>query len=230
MTIVVGRTPQHTATVVGMRQLTPRMRRVSLGGIALDARPGQDVELILSEGGRRLKRRYTVRNLRRDGFDIDAVLHGDPAGVEPGGPGARWAASVAIGDEVLLQGPRGRLVLADADWHLFVGDESALPAIAELAARVDQAIAVVEIADEPERQPLAARTVWVERAGRPAGTPDLLRAALGELSVPPGSGHGYLLGESRAMISLRPDLGGLGLEGERLYVKGYWNVGRSRAR
>ena len=218
---MVGRTPQHSATVVATEQLTPRMRRISLGGVSLDPRPGQDVELILTENGRRLKRRYTIRNHRRDGFDIDAVLHGD-------GPGARWAAAAGPGQRVEFTGPRGRLELSDAQWHLFVGDESALPAFAELCPRVAGAIAVVEVADPDEEQALAADVRWIHRRDHPPGTPDLLRAALAGFRPPPGRGHGYLLGESRAMIALRPDVAGCGLAGERVYVKGYWNVGRHR--
>jgi NADPH-dependent ferric siderophore reductase len=195
------------------------MRRVSLTGVSLTASPAQDVELILTEPtGRRLKRRYTIRNLRPDGFDVDAVLHGDA-------PGARWARTAEPGSEVTFAGPRGRLEPAAADWHLFVGDESALPAFAELAATLPSVRALVEVADAAEQQPLAADTAWLHRDGRPAGTADLLRQELERFRPPAGRGAGYLLGETRAMIALRPLVESLCAT---VYVKGYWNVGRQR--
>ena len=58
------------------------------------------------------------------------------------------------------------------------------------------------------------------------GRPDLLSTGLAGLPPRPGIGHGYLLGESRAMVALRPRLRGLGLEDSAMYLKGYWNLGR----
>src|SRR5262249_1137487 len=150
-------------------------------------------------------------------------------------PGARWAANAQPGDAVSLVGPRGRLELTDADWHLFVGDESALPAIAELVEalpREQTAIAVLEVGDATDELPLCRpqggelQTHWVHRKGVEPGRPDLLSAGLVNLSPRPGIGHGYLLGESRAMVALRPRLREHGLEDPAMYLKGYWNLGR----
>ncbi len=225
----IRRTPQHAATVVAVRELAPRMRRLTLQVPTLDEpRPAQDVELILGDGsGRRAKRRYTVRHYRGSDreIDIDALLHGHD------GPGARWAASAAPGDRVEFFGPRGRLELTDASWHLFVGDEAALPAIAALAARVaEPAYALIEVGDPadelPAELPPHARVRWLHRGDTPPGAPHLLAAAIDAFAPPPGDGHGYLLGESRAVAALRPRLADLGISGERLYAKGYWNLPR----
>src|SRR3712207_7785498 len=55
---------------------------------------------------------------------VDFVVHGD-AGIA--GP---WATQVQPGDLVRFMGPGGGYAPdPDADWHLLVGDESALPAI-----------------------------------------------------------------------------------------------------
>jgi len=54
---------------------------------------------------------------------LDIVLHGD-------GPGERWVRSARPGDKIEGIGPRGKITTsAAADWHLFIGDESALPAM-----------------------------------------------------------------------------------------------------
>ena len=232
----IRRTPQHSATVIAVCDLTPRMRRLTVSAPTLrglDPRPAQDVELLLTDDtGRRVKRRYTIRHARSGvgEFDLDALLHGTALS-----PGARWAANAQPGDPIAFVGPRGRLELTGADWHLFVGDESALPAIAELVEALppeQTAIAMLEVGDASDELPLRRphggelETHWIRRDGAQPGRPNLLSSGLAGLSPRPGSGHGYLLGESRAMVALRPRLRGLGLEDSAMYLKGYWNLGR----
>jgi NADPH-dependent ferric siderophore reductase len=223
----VRRSPTHTARVVAVRDLTARMRRVTLRGetlVGLQTRPAQDVELYLREpSGRRVKRRYTIRTARPEAgeLDLDVLLHGH-------GPGSSWGAAAAAGDTVQFQGPRGKLQLTSAGWHLLVGDESALPAISAVCeALTEPTIAVVEVGGTADELPIAgARTHWVHRGSAPAGQPDLLTAAVDALPLPPGAGHGYLMGETRAMVALRGLLERRGLAHEAIFVKGYWNLGR----
>jgi NADPH-dependent ferric siderophore reductase len=231
-TPVIRRTPLHAATITAVRELTPRMRRLTLRAPTVESpRPAQDVEVVLGdEIGRKVKRRYTIRQFR-DGnreIDVDALLHGH------GGPGAQWAATASAGDSVQFFGPRGKLELRDADWHLFVGDESALPAFAALIEALpptQRAIALVEVGDasdeigvQRDRGELAIH--WLHRGDVPPGMPDLLAAALDELQTPPGAGRAYLLGESRAVVSLRSHLTAHRIGVGQTYLKGYWNVGR----
>lgn len=227
---LVRRSPVHTGVVVAAAALTPRMRRVtvraeSMIGIAL--RPAQDVELHLQDAtGRRVKRRYTIRSARPDAgeLDLDVLLHGD-------WPGSTWAATAAPGDEVRFQGPRGKLELTRADWHLLVGDESALPAITAICESLppgEPAVAVIEVGDASDELPLpdATEVHWVHRGDGPPGTSDLLAAAVTALPTREGAGHGYLMGETRAMIALRAILEGRALAHDAIFVKGYWNLGR----
>jgi len=199
--------------------------------VGLTTRPAQDVELILSgDAGRRVKRRYTIRSARPDlgEIDVDALLHG-------AGPGSEWAAAASVGAEVELLGPRGKLELRPAGSHLFIGDESAVPAFASIIAALppgEDALAVVEVAGPTDELPLGAPTRWVHREGVPAGRPDLLTAAVRALPASigtsrTGTSRAYLLGETRAMIALRPVLHELGVADEAIFVKGYWNLGRA---
>lgn len=187
-------------------------------------RPAQDVELLLREAsGRRVKRRYTIRQARPDSgeMDLDVLLHGD-------GPGARWGERAAAGDEIEFQGPRGKLELRPASWHLLIGDESALPAIAAIVESLDgrePALAVIEVQDESDELPLPADVRWVHRRTQPAGGPDLLAAAIADLE-PQGGARAYLMGETRAMVALRALLEERGIEHDAIFVKGYWNLGR----
>jgi NADPH-dependent ferric siderophore reductase len=206
-----------------MRRVT--VRAETMRGIV--PRPAQDVELLLREpSGRRVKRRYTIRHARPEvgELDLDVLLHGH-------GPGSRWAQQAAPGDSVEFLGPRGKLELTAADWHLMVGDESALPAFSAICAALpasQRAIVIVEVSDVHDELPLpeAADVRWLHRRGGPAGTAELLGAAVDALSLPAGTGHGYLLGETRAMVTLRAALEARGLAHGAVFVKGYWNLGR----
>jgi NADPH-dependent ferric siderophore reductase len=224
---LIRRSPAHRATVVTSEPLTPRMRRITvrcepLIGVAI--RPAQDLELLLREaGGRRVKRRYTIRRARpaTGELDLDVLLHGS-------GPGSNWGASARPGDEVEFQGPRGKLELRPAPDHLLVGDESALPAIAAIAEALpdaERATAIIEVRDAADELPVRAPVRWVHRGTSAPGGAELLAAALAEQSVPPEA-HAYLLGESRAMVALRGELEARGVEHAAIFVKGYWNIGR----
>ncbi len=225
---LVRRSPIHRAEVVATAELTPRMRRIAVrteAMVGVQVNPAQDVELLLRDpNGRRVKRRYTIRHARPGAgeFDLDVLLHGD-------GPGARWGENAAPGDSVEFQGPRGKLELRPAPWHLLVGDESALPAIAAICAALPQderAVAIVEVTDAADELPVAGAEVrWLYREERAAGSSNLLAEALTSVAVPAGT-RGYLMGESRAMVTLRGVLEGLGVAHDAIFVKGYWNIGR----
>src|ERR1700704_5681876 len=108
--------------------LGPRMRRIRLTGRGLEEfsyEPGQDVMLVLGGGERPLSRRYSIRGFdpHSKTLELNIVAHGVH------GPGAEWASTTQPGDRINGVGPRGKIYLdPDADWHLFVGDDTAGPA------------------------------------------------------------------------------------------------------
>jgi NADPH-dependent ferric siderophore reductase len=227
---VIRRSPIHAGRVISAEPLTPRMRRVTvqadgMRGVAI--RPAQDVELHLREAdGRRVKRRYTVRHARPESgeLDLDFVLHGH-------GPGARWGQTAQPGDHVDFQGPRGKLELRPAKWHLMCGDESALPAIAAIAEALpgsERARAVIEVHDAADELRVAADVRWVHRGDDHApGGPDLLASAVAEIDLAaPAETRAYLMGETRSMVALRAQLEDRGVPHDSIFVKGYWNIAR----
>jgi NADPH-dependent ferric siderophore reductase len=227
VTTPIRRSPIQQGQVVAAGDLTPRMRRVTVRSEAMlgvELRPAQDVELHLVDAtGRRVKRRYTIRAARPETgeLDLDVLLHGD-------WPGSQWGRTAAPGDPVSFQGPRGKLELRPAAWHLLVGDESALPAIAAICEALggrEPAVAVIEVQDETDELPVPADVRWVHRGETPAGGAELLATALDGLKAPAGA-HAYLLGETRAMVALRTILESHGIEHDAIFVKGYWNLGR----
>lgn len=225
---IVRRSPVHAGRVIATEQLTPRMRRVSLQSDAMRGvrlRPAQDIEVHLREpGGRRVKRRYTIRAARPDAgeLDLDVLLHGI-------GAGAAWGATAAPGDDVSFQGPRGKLELRHAPWHVLCGDESALPAIAAITESLpadEQAVAVVEVGAASDELPVRGDVRWVHRGAHAPGTPDLLLPVCEALTVPHGWAQFYLLGETRSMVALRAMFEARGAEHDSIFLKGYWNIGR----
>jgi NADPH-dependent ferric siderophore reductase len=216
--------------------LTPHMQRLrltapQLGGFSY--LPGQDVMLLVAaEGNRPVRRRYTIREL--DGgagvLTLDIVLHGD-------GPGERWVRSARPGDRIEGIGPRGKITTSPvADWHLFMTDESGLPAafaMTEALPAGSSATLVIEIPAEDDEQDLPAaastRISWLHRLGVPAGDPAALAAEASEVEFPAGRGHAYLFGEARVVSRLREVLAGRGLAQEQMSPKAYWGRGRANA-
>lgn len=123
--------PQITLTVQRTEWLTPHLVRVVLGGDAFDAftrtqMTDQYVKLVFDDAGEPVTRTYTIRSVDEQArtLSIDFVVHGDSGLAGP------WAAA-APGDTLVLGGSGGGYAPdATADWRLFAGDESALPAIA----------------------------------------------------------------------------------------------------
>ena len=172
-------------------------------------------------------RTYTVRALDHAAGEltIDFVHHGD-AGLA--GP---WAAAARPGDPLLLLGPGGAYAPdPTADWHLLVGDESALPAIGAALERVPAGVpvrALVEVdgpADEQELiRPGRLDLRWCHRD--PA-RPEQLVEALAALPFPAGRVHAFVHGEAGAVRALRRHLvDERGVPRDDLSVSGYWRRG-----
>jgi NADPH-dependent ferric siderophore reductase len=222
--------------VVESTRLTPHMQRLRLTAPQLDGfgyLPGQDVMLLVAaEGNRPVRRRYTIREIDAAArlLTLDIVLHGD-------GPGERWVRSARPGDRIEGIGPRGKITTsATADWHLFIGDESALPAtfvMTEALPAGSAAILVLEIPEEGDEQDLPAaastRISWLHRLGAPAGDPSALAAEAAEIELPPGRGHAYLFGEAKVVSRLREILATRGLGQDQMSPKSYWGRGRANA-
>ena len=222
--------------VVSSDRLTPHVQRIrltapELAGFRFD--PGQDVMfLVAADGNRPVRRRYTIRrlDLARRLLTVDVVLHG-------AGPGERWVRSATPGDRIEGIGPRGKITTSlTADWHLFVGDESALPAIFAMTESLpgdSVATVLLEIPEQADEQELlsAARTrvSWLHRLGAPAGNSTGLVAEAREVELPPGRGHAYLLGEAGVVLALRQVLADRGLQPDQVSPKAYWGRGRANA-
>lgn len=230
--------------------LSPHMVRVVLGGAGLDGfTPGPwtdsyltvyfpppgapyavpfdaDAVRTLPAQQRPASRRYTVREWdpERRELTVDFVVHGG-AGVA--GP---WAAAARPGDLLQLKGPSGSYSPdPDADWHLMIGDASALPAIAASLARIPAGRPVhvlAEVGGPADELPLASpgdlHLTWLYRDANP-GADDLAVHALDKLDRPPGRVQAFVHGEAVVNRELRRHLlVDWGLPREALSVSPYW--------
>ncbi|MEV7566695.1 siderophore-interacting protein [Streptomyces tanashiensis] len=243
------------ARVVHTERITPHMVRVVLGGPGLDGFAADtytdhyvkllfapegvtypepfDMERIRAEFPREqwpTTRTYTVRawDAVHHELTIDFVVHGDEGLAGP------WAARAQAGETVRFLGPGGGYAPDPAaDWHLLVGDESALPAIAVALEQLPEgarAQVLVEVSDAAEEQKLATATgidvTWLHRGDRPVGA--LLVEAVTALEFPAGEAHAFVHGEAGFVKELRRHLRlDRGVARERLSISGYWRLGKS---
>jgi len=177
-------------------------------------------------------RNYTVREHRPgDGeLDVDFVAHGDDGVAGP------WAQRAVAGERVaLLDQGRGFDPVADADFLLLAGDESALPAILGILRdlpRDARGLAIVEIPTAEDVQPVEAppgmEVRWLPRAD-PHDRPGTLALAAIKAFNPerPERLHAYLVGENAIPVEGRRHLVAAGVPKSRIVFVGYWKVGRA---
>ncbi|MCV7055173.1 siderophore-interacting protein [Mycolicibacterium gilvum] len=260
--------PVHTFEVVRTEQLTPHVIRVVLGGNGFDTfTPGDhtdsyvklvfvadDVDVssleqpltldsfnALPAQHRPTVRTYTVRKAdpERREITIDFVVHGDHGVAGP------WAASATPGRRLFVMGPSGAYSPDPAaDWHLFAGDESAVPAIsAALESLPANAIGKVflEVAgpeDEIELQaPAGVEVSWIYRGSRAdlapeesAGDHAPLIDAVKETPWLPGQVQVFIHGEAQAVMhNLRSYIRKKrGVDATwASSISGYWRRGRT---
>jgi NADPH-dependent ferric siderophore reductase len=241
--------PFRRATVVGTEAVTPRLTRVTIEGEELVGlpmpEPAGSVRLLLPEPGAfelptwagnnfvyADGRRPTLRTLtpvatdpERGRLALEVVQH-------EGGQAATWAATARAGDVAAISGPaRGYLPPAAARGFLLGGDETAIPALVQLAAAVPEGVpadVLVEVPERAARRNLTDRrgiTVhWIDGGAVP-GT--ALAEAFEAREVGPGT-HVWAGGEAAAMQRIRRHLyETLGVERARATARGYWKHGRS---
>jgi NADPH-dependent ferric siderophore reductase len=225
--------PTWELSVAETTAVTPRTLGVSFSCETLGEltwHPGQDLVLELPQpDGSTAARHYTIRAFgapaRR--LDIDFVLHGDS-------PAVRWAKQARPGERIMARGPRGRTrFAASAHSHLFLGDETALPAIfamAESMAEGRRGVALVECDGPAEAQALHSdadvKVEWVDRRGAAPGPSTLTLRRLIALNPDPTGTHAYVLGETSNVRAMRHWLLERGFAKEQITAESYWRPGR----
>ncbi|WPX18921.1 siderophore-interacting protein [Pseudomonas sp. 10S4] len=233
--------------VLQVVDLTPRMRRITLGGPELagfvslgtndhvkllfpqNAAQTAALETLVLGAGKTdqpmpAMRDYTPRRYDLDSLelDIDFVLHGD-------GPASTWAEQAEPGQFLHIGGPRGSMIVPDIfDSYLLIGDETALPAIArrlEGLAANRRALVIIEVANGAEQQRLESaaqvNVIWVLRDG---GKNNLL-TTVKQLQVPSGDLYAWIATETKVSRQIRRVLlDEHGLDDQFVKAVGYWRA------
>ncbi|GHC23044.1 siderophore-interacting protein [Kushneria pakistanensis] len=233
----MSRPAPRVFTVLNKTLITPHMLRVTLGGEGMTTFPedqaGTYIKLMFTrDDGTPFMRTYTVRAQRIDSIDVDFVLH------EDGGPAAQWAENAAPGDTIEIGGPGPRKrVDTSADWFLFAGDMTALPAISDNLENLPadaRGHAVIEVLSEAEIQsldkPEGIQLHWVVNE-HPGENSDVLPAAVRAIDWEEGRPAVWAACEFSSMRQLRQYF-----KTERevaksdLYVSSYWKLGLNEER
>jgi NADPH-dependent ferric siderophore reductase len=233
--------------VLRVVDLTPRMRRITLGGPELagfvslgtddhvkllfpqNAAEAAALENLVLGAGKTdqpmpAMRDYTPRRYDLDALelDIDFVLHGD-------GPASTWAEQAKPGQFLHIGGPRGSMIVPDIfDSYLLIGDETALPAIArrlEGLAANRRALVIIEVENGKEQQrlesPAQVDVIWVLRDGGK----DTLLATVKQIQVPSGNLYAWVATETKVSRQIRRVLlDEHGLDEQLVKAVGYWRA------
>ena len=250
--------PQHVLEVLSSERIAPSMVRVRLGGPGmatftpnaftdayvkvffakpeLGLEPPFDIAALretLDPDDVPVTRTYTVREATADSIAIDFDVHGEQGLAGP------WAARAQPGERVAFGGPGGAFAPDEsADWHLFVGDESALPAIARALESLPahaRGIALLEARDASEEIPLTrpagVEVRWLHRGDAGQQSTRVLAEAVAGLDWLEGRVQVFAHGERESMKALRDELfGRRGLERAQVSLSGYWALGRTEDR
>lgn len=235
------RKPRYAVEVQRVRQLSPRMVRVTFGGESLRGfewnGPAAHIKLIFGPAepvpgaARPIMRTYTPRRFDPRGpeLDVDFVIHGE-------GPASSWATQASVGQHLTVAGPgRSYTLEPQAPWYLLVGDDTAMPALGTILEALPAHVpanVLIEVADRAEEQPLTAAARahtsvnWLSRGSESARAGALLEQGVREVTLPAGDGRVYVACESDAMRRIRRHLlQERGLAKAQLVTRGYWRLG-----
>lgn len=149
--------------------------------------------------GEQIRRDYTPRSFNRETLElsIEFALH-------DGGYASDWAQQAAVGQKLMIGGPRGSMIVPmEYDWHVLIGDATALPAISRRIEELPAGAHVITCVHVDAREDIRTFTnsidqhmTWVETAD------DLLQAVQ---SMPMPAGHGYVwcAGEANTMAAIK---------------------------
>ena len=201
----IRREARHrAASVSSVVQLTPVMRRIVFSSEEFadfeSASPDDHVKIAFPQQGgpdsKPAKRDFTPRLFDKNSITIDFALH-------DAGPATQWANQAKVGDSLMIGGPRGSNVVPDDfDWYIFIGDETALPAIGRWVEQLRMGVPVAtyimtEGADDRQMFKTASsyRSTWLVRSNA-SDEATAIKSELAGFVAPPGDGFVWIGAEA----------------------------------
>ena len=234
-------------TVQSIEQVTPRVRRIVLGGETLAgfnvSRPGAHIKLLFDTAlgkpadpkkMRSQMRTYTPRHFNPDSQEltVEFVLHGP-------GPASTWAAQTQVGELLTVAGPGGGMDIPDTlKTIVMLVDESAIPAAGTVLESLPESctpIIICEVEDAREQRSLSpsieVAPTWLFRQPQAASPGVLLKKYLPNVLASVKDYDDlfwWVACESNAMREIRAHLlEQQGFNKKQLVSRGYWKLGAS---
>ncbi|WP_106402306.1 siderophore-interacting protein [Actinocorallia populi] len=225
------------ADVTVAEQVTPAMQRIRLETdepIAFPYTPGQHVRVQLKDPlsvsgilrPAETLRTYTIWDFEERALELRIHLY------EGDGIGLKWARTARPGDRVTFWWPQGDFFTREADFHVFVGEETASAAFGPMIRALGASAEVYGVleSEAPEHDlpvPAPRPLLRVHRHGASAATSKVLLEAVAGLDLPTGSGAAYVAGEARTCQKVRDLLvRERGWPRTSVKVKPFWTPGK----
>lgn len=153
---------------------------------------------------------------------VDFVLH-------QSGPAGNWASQAQPGQQIVIAGPRGSMVVPTAyDWHLLIGDETAIPAISRRLTELQAhkyVLVVLELENDELLRLLPLHSHAQIHLHIRTDDRSGLAKKVENLSLPLGNGFAWAAAESAVVKHVREVLvNAHDLPNKSIRASSYWRV------
>lgn len=224
--------------------LSPHMRRIVLTGAELNDFPANKesahVKVIVPDSNERPSlrlfskhkrdmRSYTIRKFD----DVNKALTIDFAVNDHQGRISEWASNAKMGDYLGIAGPGSvKHTNFEAPWHLFIGDLTALPAIAATLEKLPddaKGKAFIQVPLQQDMQVFKApKGIDIEWLVSPYTQQNLLLDSLKKMQWPELTPAIFLAAEATHVKEIKRYIGNFdNVDKNQLYSSAYWNAKKS---
>ncbi len=215
-------------------QLSPNMKRITFCSEDLYDFPenedGGYVKLLFKKKASNdsLSRPYTIRSFRKKKLELDIDFSNH---IGNQGFATKWASHAKIGDEILISGPGlKKPINENSDWFFFVGDMTALPAIACFLERIPKSsigFVVLEIISKDDKiklvKPKNIKIKWVVKSKQ---NPSVLENTVKKINWLNGKPFVWVACEFNQMQNLRNFFQkNKQISKHEMYISSYWKLG-----
>ena len=220
--------------VTNISQLSPNMKRITFHSKDfIDFPENEDggyVKLLFKQesSDNSFLRPYTIRSFRKNKLELD-IDFSNHFGNQ--GYATKWASHAKIGDEILISGPGlKKPINENSDWFFFVGDMTALPAIACYLERIPKSalgFVVLEVISKDDKikliKPKNIKIKWVVKSKQ---NPSVLENTVKEINWLNGKPYVWVACEFNKMKSLRNFFQkNKKISKNEMYISSYWKLG-----
>lgn len=232
----------NTLEIVSTQQISKNIKRIvfldNSQKLSSQNESGYIKLPFLDAHGKQILRSYTIREVNdaQHHVVIDFVSHtNDETGFRKNrGLASNWIAQASVGDSLAYMGPgANKSVNHDADWFLFAGDMTALPAIAVNLKHLPsdaKGYAIIEIGDESDKQELDkpddVSIDWVINTDAKHSVKKMLNAVK-EKAWFNGEPYVWVASEFTSAKTLRDYFKQKEHNRKQRYVSSYWKLGET---